>query len=94
MIAGCSDVDHMFKCREEDYYDLIKFDADGMTVGSLEISELKCLGGNQKLDVQFFENQAKESCVSFTCLSESKSPNIAKLNFISKCFSDNEFIES
>ncbi|XP_003428129.1 uncharacterized protein LOC100677897 [Nasonia vitripennis] len=94
MIAGCSDVDHMFKCREEeDYYDLMKFDADGNTVGSLEISELKCLGMNQKLDVQLFENKAKESCISFTCLSESKSPNIAKLNFTSKCFSDSEFVE-
>ncbi|OXU19146.1 hypothetical protein TSAR_010917 [Trichomalopsis sarcophagae] len=94
MIAGCSDVDHMFKCREgEDYYDLMKFDADGNAVGSLEIFELKCLGMNQKLDVQLFENKAKESCISFTCLSESKSPNIAKLNFTSKCFSDSEFVE-
>lgn len=95
MIAGCSGVDQLYKCHEEeDYYNLIKFDNDATkpTLGSLEISELRCLGVNQKLDVQLFENETNECCISFACSSQSKSPNIAKFNFTSKCFSDSEFV--
>lgn len=76
--------------KGSDRYTLTKIDVEGTTVGTLNITDYTCLADNKGVHHQFFENETNQTCLSFVCLR--KSNNSQSLDFYSKCFADNDFV--